>query len=136
MITYPLRVDLADVGDSFGEDVTWHLVPKFVPKLSGFTTSPRDRRSSICDRSGHDASDRRRETVDVGDRVGVNQFVLDATALSASFPACLDMASSQPPSSQPLTGTFFCEMTTAQSFPRTPTEVILAAVMALKAYSE
>lgn len=27
-------------------------------------------------------------------------------------------------------------MTTAQSLPRTPTEVILAAVMALKAYSD
>lgn len=34
------------------------------------------------------------------------------------------------------TGTFFCDSTTAQFFPRTPTEVILAAVMALKAYSE
>ena len=34
------------------------------------------------------------------------------------------------------TGTFFCEITTAQSFPRTPTEVMLAAVMALNAYSE
>jgi len=34
-----------------------------------------------------------------------------------------------------LTGTFFCEMTTAQSLPRTPSDVMLAAVMALKAYS-
>lgn len=33
------------------------------------------------------------------------------------------------------TGTFFCDMTTAQLFPRTPTEVMFAAVMALKAYS-
>lgn len=33
------------------------------------------------------------------------------------------------------TGTFFCEITTAQSFPRTPTDVMLAAVMALNAYS-
>lgn len=35
----------------------------------------------------------------------------------------------------PLTGTFFWEMTTAQSLPRTPTDVMLAAVIALKAYS-
>ena len=35
-----------------------------------------------------------------------------------------------------LTGTFFCVTTTAQFFPRTPTDVMLAAVMALKAYSE
>lgn len=35
-----------------------------------------------------------------------------------------------------LSGTFFCEMTTAQSLPRTPTDVMFAAVMALKAYSE
>jgi len=33
------------------------------------------------------------------------------------------------------TGTFFCDSTTAQFFPRTPTEVMFAAVMALKAYS-
>jgi hypothetical protein len=37
---------------------------------------------------------------------------------------------------QPLTGTFFCERTTAQSFPLTPTDVILAAVIALNAYSD
>ena len=35
-----------------------------------------------------------------------------------------------------LTATFFCESTTAQSFPRTPMAVMLAEVMALKAYSE
>ena len=34
-----------------------------------------------------------------------------------------------------LTGTFFCDKTTAQFFPRTPTDVMLAAVIALKAYS-
>ena len=33
------------------------------------------------------------------------------------------------------TGTFFCDMTTAQSLPRTPTDMIFAAVMALNAYS-
>lgn len=33
------------------------------------------------------------------------------------------------------TGTFFCDMTTAQFLPRTPTDVMLAAVMALNAYS-
>jgi hypothetical protein len=33
------------------------------------------------------------------------------------------------------TGTFFCDNTTAQSFPRTPIDMMFAAVMALKAYS-
>jgi hypothetical protein len=33
------------------------------------------------------------------------------------------------------TGTFFCEMTTAQSLPRTPRDVMFAAVIALNAYS-
>jgi len=33
------------------------------------------------------------------------------------------------------TGTFFCDITTAQSFPLIPTVVIFAAVIALKAYS-
>jgi hypothetical protein len=33
------------------------------------------------------------------------------------------------------TGTFFCEMTTAQSLPRTPNDVMFAAVIALNAYS-
>ncbi len=37
--------------------------------------------------------------------------------------------------SMSLSGTFFWETTTAQFFPRTPTELMLAAVMALKAYS-
>ena len=34
-----------------------------------------------------------------------------------------------------LTGTFFCERTTAQFLPRTPIDVMFAAVMALNAYS-
>ena len=33
------------------------------------------------------------------------------------------------------TGTFFCERTTAQSLPRTPIDVMFAAVIALNAYS-
>ena len=35
-----------------------------------------------------------------------------------------------------LTGTFFCERTTAQLLPRTPIDVIFAAVIALNAYSD
>lgn len=35
----------------------------------------------------------------------------------------------------PRTGTFFCVITTAQSFPRMPIAVMFAAVIALKAYS-
>jgi hypothetical protein len=35
-----------------------------------------------------------------------------------------------------LTGTFFCDRTTAQFLPLTPTEVMFAAVMALNAYSD
>lgn len=34
-----------------------------------------------------------------------------------------------------LTGTFFCEMTTAQLFPLMPMDVMFAAVIALNAYS-
>jgi hypothetical protein len=34
-----------------------------------------------------------------------------------------------------LTGTFFCDNTTAQSFPLIPIDMIFAAVIALKAYS-
>ena len=37
--------------------------------------------------------------------------------------------------SMSLSGTFFCEMTTAQSLPRTPSDVMFAAVIALNAYS-
>jgi hypothetical protein len=33
------------------------------------------------------------------------------------------------------TGTFFCDRTTAQSLPRTPMDVMFAAVIALNAYS-
>jgi hypothetical protein len=34
------------------------------------------------------------------------------------------------------TGTFFCEMTTAQSLPLMPMDMMFAAVMALNAYSD
>jgi hypothetical protein len=35
-----------------------------------------------------------------------------------------------------LTGTFFCDNTTAQSLPLMPTDMMFAAVIALKAYSK
>lgn len=59
-------------------------------------------------------------------------------SMSLSFTPCnvralLDV---EPNKMRLLTGTFFCERTTAQFFPRTPIDVIFAAVIALNAYSD
>ena len=60
----------------------------------------------------------------MGDGGGINQFVLGQLAQ-----AFISRTRSEH------TGTFFCDSTTAHEFPLTPTDVIFAAVMALKAYS-
>lgn len=57
---------------------------------------------------------------------GVDELVLEMRQFPPVLP--LDTCATR-------TGTFFCEMTTAQSFPRTPSDVMFAAVMALNAYS-
>jgi hypothetical protein len=63
----------------------------------------------------------------VGDGGGVDELVLHM---------CVNaMSNSIKPVAPSRTGTFFCEMTTAQSLPRTPNDVMFAAVIALNAYS-
>lgn len=61
----------------------------------------------------------------MGDGRGIDKLVLYA---------CVN---SLPCQAEPMTrtGTFFCEMTTAQSLPLTPNDVMFAAVIALNAYS-
>jgi hypothetical protein len=61
----------------------------------------------------------------VGDGGGIDELVLKA-CVNSLFPLTGPMTR---------TGTFFCEMTTAQSLPRTPNDVMFAAVIALNAYS-
>jgi hypothetical protein len=122
---YALCVDLADVGYPLGQHIAGHLVAIFVAELGRLAAGSAHRRPRIGDGPRHDAADGRRESEDVGDRSRVNELVLRArvSAMSALFGPVTR------------TGTFFCEMTTAQSLPRTPSDVMFAAVIALNAYS-
>lgn len=123
---YALRVDLVDVCEALREHVARHLVAVLVSELSGFGAGTGYGGAGVGDAAGHDAADGGGEREDVGDGGGVEELVL--CLQSASFPAGWKIGRR--------TGTFFCEMTTAQSLPRMPSEVMLAAVMALKAYSD
>jgi hypothetical protein len=58
----------------------------------------------------------------------------DAGSMSLSYP-CVNNPMHMLVGPMTRTGTFFCEMTTAQSLPRTPNDVMFAAVIALNAYS-
>lgn len=58
----------------------------------------------------------------------VDEFILDSRSISSSRSVHHSWYVGP-------TGTFFCDSTTAQCFPLTPTDVMLAAVMALNAYS-
>jgi hypothetical protein len=73
---HPLRIHLRDVRQTLGQDVAGHLVSKLVPELSRLSSRPVHRRSCIRYRASHDAADRWRELVDVGDGGGVDQLVL------------------------------------------------------------
>ena len=123
-IAYSLRVDLVDVGQSLCQHVARHLVSVLVPELGSFASRTVNRCSGVGNGAGHDAADRWRDLEDMGDGGGIDEFVLWMSAQSINIESFMR------------TGTFFCERTTAQSFPRTPTEVMLAAVIALNAYSE
>ena len=123
-LTHPLGVDLADVGKTLGQHVAWHLISKLVPKLARLALRALGKGSGIGDGACHDAANRRRDLEDVGDRLGIDEFVLFVSELM------MGGGGSKP------TGTFFWDRTTAQFLPRTPIDMMLAAVMALKAYSE
>jgi len=74
--TYSLCIDLVDVGQSLCQDVAWHLVPVLVSELGRLTSRTSDGCTSISYGSGHDAADRRREFVDIGDGGGIDELVL------------------------------------------------------------
>jgi hypothetical protein len=125
---YTLRVDLVDVRQPLGKNIARHLVAIFVSELCRLRATSSDGSASIRDGSGHYAADIWREVEDVGDGGGVEELVLRQISRWV-------VVGGVGGSSGRRTGTFFCEITTAQSFPRRPIEVMLAAVMALKAYS-
>lgn len=126
-LPYPLGVDLADVGQPLGHDVAGHLVAVLVPELSSLRLRALGEGTSVGDGSGDDAADRRGELEDVGDGGGIDELVLWRG--QGQGPVGEGRAGAEH------TGTFFCERTTAQSLPRTPIDMMFAAVMALKAYS-
>lgn len=123
--TYPLSVDLANVRQTLGDGIRGHLIPKLVSEVGSFGLCPCCECSCVGDRSCDDAADCLGDLEDVGDGGGVHELVL-----------CLVLVRVHRREGFPRhTGTFFCDKTTAQSLPRMPTDMMLAAVMALKAYS-
>lgn len=73
---YPLSVDLVDVGYPLCKDVTGHLVAVLVAEFGSFALGPLDAGAGVRDRSGHDASNRGRQSEDVGDGRGIDELVL------------------------------------------------------------
>lgn len=66
----------------------------------------------------------------------LNTWDTEAGSISLSYSiACEQMNDSSNTGASVLTGTFFCDNTTAHVLPRTPTDVMFAAVIALNAYS-
>lgn len=65
---YTLGVHLADVGQSLGQDISWHLVAIFVPELCSFSLGTLGEGSGIGNRACDDASDRGGDLEDVRDR--------------------------------------------------------------------
>lgn len=123
---YSLRIHLIDVRQTFCENITRYLITIFVSELCRLSPCSAHGSSSVRYRPSHHATNGWGELEDMGDRRGVNQLVLILIRLTVYW--CRLLAGRH-------TGTFFCDSTTAQVFPLTPTEVMFAAVIALKAYS-
>lgn len=75
-VSYPLGVDLRDVGQPLRQDVTRHLVSIFVSKLSSLALGTLSKRPGICNRTCHDAADGWGDLKDVGHGGGIDQLVL------------------------------------------------------------
>ena len=60
-MTDSLGVDLADVGQSLGQDVAGHLVSILIPELGSLSLGALRKSSSIGDRTGHNATNRGRD---------------------------------------------------------------------------
>ena len=58
LMTDSLGVDLADVGQSLGQDVARHLVSIFVPELGSLSLSALRISPSVGDGTGHNAANR------------------------------------------------------------------------------
>ena len=65
MSSHPLGIHLADIGQSFGESVAWHLISKFISEFRRLTLGPLRKGPRVGDGSRHDAANRRRELEDV-----------------------------------------------------------------------
>lgn len=76
MQPYPLGVHLADVRQSLGQGVAWHLISILVAEISRLTLGSLGECTGICDGPSHDAPDGRRNLEDVGYGGGIDQFVL------------------------------------------------------------
>lgn len=77
MQAYPLGVDLADVGDSLCQGIARHLIAILVSEFCGLALGSLRKGSRVGDGAGHDATDRRRDLEDVGDRGGIDKLILN-----------------------------------------------------------
>jgi hypothetical protein len=128
-----LRVNLANVGQSLGKGIGRHLITKLVSKLSSLTLRSLGESSGIGNGPGDYAADGWGDLEDMRDGRRVDELVLCSCSAYCTVAVVAVNITARP--GVKLTGTFFCDRTTAQSFPRTPTDMMFAAVMALKAYS-
>jgi len=76
LLAYALSVDLGDIRHPLRQHVAWHLVSKFVSEFSSLTLRPSDKVPRVGDGACHNASNRRRELVDVGHGRRVDEFIL------------------------------------------------------------
>lgn len=65
---YTLGIHLADVGQSLGQDISWHLVAKFVSKFCSFSLSTLREGSGVGNRACDHTSDGGGDLEDVRDR--------------------------------------------------------------------
>lgn len=74
--THSLGVDLGDVCQPLGQNITRHLVAVLVSELSSLSSGSVYRGSCVCNGASHDTTNGWREFVDVRDRGRVDELVL------------------------------------------------------------
>lgn len=65
---YTLGIHLADVGQSLGQDISWHLVAIFVSEFCSLSLGTLGERSGVGNRACDDASNGGGDLEDVRDR--------------------------------------------------------------------
>lgn len=136
--TNPLCVHLVDVGKSLCKNITRHFISEFVLELRSLALCSSNLCSTVGYRASYDTSNRWGNLEDMGYGGWFNELVLYSMESVRKLATASDHHGAQFRLVSYLyrTGTFFWDIITAQFLPRIPSDVIFAAVMALKAYSK